>query len=166
MNNYTVDQVWAEALQSWKDGEPLYLEGEAAAEAKEQQKRAMESDERLGLLKDYLDRLLPEDWDEKSLGDRRSFIHGGDFGECPEGTVQRDRVCVSEIWCELFKKDLAAIKRFDIDEIHGLMRQLEGWERYMGNKDGKLKFRLYGVQRAYVRLPKTVDDAEMVADRF
>ena len=48
-------------------------------------------------------------------------------------------------------KELTGIKRFEIDEIHGLMRQIDGWEKYTGNKDGKMKFNLYGVQRAYIR---------------
>jgi hypothetical protein len=151
INSYTVSQVWAEALQAWKAGENLYLEGESAAEAYEQQKQAMESDERLGLVKEFLEMLLPEDWDERSLSERRAHIHGGDFGQALAGTVRRDRVCVSEIWCELFGKDPATGKRFETDDIHGMLRQIDGWEKYSGTKDGKMRFRLYGVQRAYVR---------------
>ncbi len=151
MNDYTVDQIWAEALQAWKDGEKLYLEGKAAVEAQEQQKLAMEADERLGMIKEYLDMPLPEDWEEKSLSERRMYIHGGDFGQARDGTVRRDRVCIAEIWCELFGKDLATIKRHEIDELHGLMRQIDGWEKYTGNRDGKMKFKLYGAQRAYIR---------------
>ncbi|MEW5952649.1 MAG: virulence-associated E family protein [Bacillota bacterium] len=151
LDSFTVNQIWAEALQAWKDGETLYLEGEAAAEAQEQQKLAMEADERIGPLKEYLDILLPEDWNEKSLSERRVFIHGGDFGQGLDGTVQRNQVCVAEIWCELFGKDLTTIKRHEIDEIHGLMRQIEGWEKYTKSKNGKIKFKLYGAQRAYIR---------------
>ncbi len=151
MDDYTVQQVWAEALDAWKSGEKLYLEGKVAIEAQEQQKLAMEVDERLGLIKEYLERPLPENWEEMSLSDRRAFLHGDDFGQPATGTVRRDRVCVSEIWCELFRKELATIKRHEIDEFHGLMRQVDGWEKYAGNADGKMKFGLYGVQRAYIR---------------
>ncbi|ABO49730.1 virulence-associated E family protein [Desulforamulus reducens MI-1] len=151
MNDYTVGQIWAEALACYKAGETLYLEGKAAEEAFEQQKLAMEADERLGMVKEYLDMLLPENWEEMSLTERRTFINGGDFGHGPEGTMQRDKICVAEIWCELMGKELTGIKRFEIDEIHGLMRQIDGWEKYTGNKDGKMKFNLYGVQRAYIR---------------
>lgn len=151
MDGYTLGQVWAEALQAWKAGEHLYLEGAAAAEAHVSQKKAMESDERVGMISDYLDTLLPTDWEEKSRSERRAFINDDDFGQYAVGTVPRDRVCIAEIWCELFKKDLAAIKRFEIDEIHGLMRQVEGWEKYTGSQDGKMRFKRYGIQRAYVR---------------
>lgn len=150
LNDYTVGQVWAEALETWKAGEELFLTGDVAREAIEQQKLAMESDERLGLIREYLDRLLPEDWEDMSLSERRQFMHGTEFGTA-EGNIERDRVCVAEIWNELFCKDLAIAKRFEIDEIHSLMQQIEGWERYQGNKGGKMKFRLYGVQRAYIR---------------
>lgn len=151
LDSFTVGQIWAEALQAWEDGEKLYLEGDAATEAQEQQKLAMEADERLGALREYLDTLLPEDWNEKNLSERRMFLHGGDFGQSSEGTIQRDRICVAEIWCELFGKDLTAIKRFEIDELHGLMRQIGDWEKYTGNSNGKMKFKFYGVQRAYIR---------------
>lgn len=150
LNHYTANQIWAEALQAWRDGETLYLEGEAAAEAYEQQKLAMEADERLGMIKEFLDMPLPEDWEERSLSDRRMFLHG-DFGQDTDCTMQRDRVCVAEIWCELFGRELTAIRRFEIDEIHGLMRQIEGWEKYTKSKNGKIKFKLYGAQRAYIR---------------
>jgi putative DNA primase/helicase len=146
-----VQQLWAEALQLWKAGEELYLTGDVAKEAIEQQKLAMEVDERLGLIQEFLDMPLPEDWDERGIGDRRAYIHGTDFGKETEGTVERNRVCVAEIWSELFQRDMANVKRYEIDELHGLVNQIEGWERHAGNKDGKLRFPLYGVQRAYVR---------------
>ena len=123
----------------------------------------MESDERLGLIQEFLEMPLPEDWEERSLGDRRAYIHGTDFGKEAEGTVVRDRVCVAEIWSELFQRDMATAKRYEIDEIHGLMRQIDGWERYQGNRSGKLRFPLYGMQRAYIKMVKT-SDAEGDAD--
>lgn len=163
INGYVVEQLWAEALHLWKAGEELYLTGDVAKEAVEQQKLAMETDERLGLIREFLDLPLPEDWDERSLGDRRAYIHGTDFGREVEGTVQRDRVCVAEIWSELFEKDLASAQRYQIDELHGLMRQIEGWEKYSGNKAGKLRFPLYGMQRAYVKMDN-FSDADVDAD--
>jgi putative DNA primase/helicase len=150
LNTYTIGQIWAEALDIWKAGEDLYLTGDVAKEALEQQKLALESDERLGLIRDYLERRLPKDWEDMPLSERRQFIHSNEFGQA-EGTIERDRVCVAEIWCELFCRDLTGAKRFEIDEIHSLMRQVDGWERYQGNRDGKLRFRLYGMQRAYIK---------------
>ena len=108
LNRYTIDQIWAEAMECFKAGEQLFLSGDVAKEALEQQKLAMETDERLGLIREYLDRLLPDDWEEKSLSERRSFIHGSEFGDFRIFGTRS--VCVAEIWSELFCKDLVHAK--------------------------------------------------------
>lgn len=40
----------------------------------------MESDEREGLVRTYLEKLLPDDWHEMSLYERRNFLNGSEFG--------------------------------------------------------------------------------------
>ena len=60
-------QVWAEAKAVYESGERLYLEGEVAAMAASEQAEAMETDDREGLVRTYLDTLLPENWDSMSL---------------------------------------------------------------------------------------------------
>ena len=56
-----VEQIWAEAIYLYDQGEKLYLEGDDAILASDEQADAMESDEREGLVRTYLDILLPED---------------------------------------------------------------------------------------------------------
>lgn len=58
-----IDQLWAEAIAKYRDGEKLYLTGEVAAQAYVQQQEAMESDDREGIISDYLETLLPTNWD-------------------------------------------------------------------------------------------------------
>jgi hypothetical protein len=36
-------------------------------------------------LREYLDMLLPEDWDTMDLYERRAYINGTEFGESQEG---------------------------------------------------------------------------------
>ena len=74
-------QIWAEAKAAYEGGERLYLEGEEAAAAACEQADAMETDDREGLVRAYLDTLLPEEWDSMSLYDRRNFLNGSEFGE-------------------------------------------------------------------------------------
>ena len=62
-----VAQIWAETLVLYRRGEKLYLEGEDAVLAVTEQADAMEADEREGLVRGYLDTLLPENWDELDL---------------------------------------------------------------------------------------------------
>ena len=145
-------QVWAEAKAVYEGGERLYLEGEVAAMAVSQQAEAMETDDREGLVRTYLDTLLPENWDSMSLYDRRNFLNGSEFGEERQtGTVRRMMVCNMEIWCECFGRESSALKKIDSYEISGIMRKIEGWGKYAETKNGMSGFPIYGKQRAYVR---------------
>ena len=150
-----IDQVWAEAIQAYKDGESLFLSGEVAQMAYAKQQEAMESDDREGLVQDYLDRLLPENWDNMDLYQRRTFLGGGEFEDTPtEGTVRRERVCIMEIWCECFGKERQNLKKADSYELEGILNKIGGWERYTGNASGKMRISGYGIQRAFIRNKK------------
>ena len=148
-----VDQVWAEAIEYYKQGEELFLKDAVAAEAYAMQRDAMETDDREGIVQNYLDRLLPEGWDNFDLYQRRNYLSGSEFGgDQHEGTVQRTRVCAMEVWCECFGKPRETLKKTDSYEIEGILFKLGGWQRYAGNAQGKLRIPGYGVQKAYVRV--------------
>ena len=147
-----VGQVWAEALSLYKKGETLILTGDEAKMATQVQQYAMESDDREGLVRNYLETLLPDDWGKLSIPERRMYLSGDDFiTSTRKGTVKRDRVCNLEIWAECLGKDPSSIRKQDSYELSAIMSKIEGWERYIGNKSGKLSFGLYGPQLAYVR---------------
>ncbi|MBR1810136.1 MAG: hypothetical protein IJ766_00610 [Clostridia bacterium] len=153
-----VDQVWAEAIEFYHRGEELFLKDEVAAEAYRQQRDAMETDDREGIVGEYLDRLLPENWDKMDLFDRRNFLSGSEFGgELREGVTQRTRVCAMEIWCECFGKSRESLKKSDAYEIEGILYKLGGWQRYAGNAQGKIRIPGYGVQKAYIRVADAND---------
>jgi hypothetical protein len=80
---------------------------------------------------------------------RRNFIAGEELGEV--GTVQRQRVCVAELWCELFGKQKADMTKFNTKDLHTIMRAMEGWE------EGKypVSIKNYGMQRVYRRVEKS-----------
>jgi hypothetical protein len=111
----------------------------------------MESDEREGLVRDYLEKLLPENWRTMELYERRSFLNGGSIGAPPVGTCERERVCTLEIWCECFGKEPVSLRKTDAFELNALMMRIGGWKKYDGNKQGTFKFPIYGMQRGYVR---------------
>lgn len=151
MDQATVDQIWAEAIHLYNEGEELILTGDAAVEAYTRQQDAMEADDREGLIREYLDKPLPENWKDMDLGARRVFLSGEEFGAA-KGTVIRDRVCTIEVWAECFGKDPASMKKSDAYELNGIMRKIEGWEKYSESKSGRLRFPIYGPQYAYVRV--------------
>lgn len=141
-------QIWAETLVYVKQGEKLYLSAELEALSKAEQREAMESDEREGLVRLYLDTLLPEDWDGMDIFERRNFLSGSDFGDIKKaGTVKRTQVSNMEIWCECFGKERANIRRTDSNELTAILARL-GWKRL----DSKVRIPLYGPQ--YVFVPK------------
>ena len=141
-------QIWAETLVYVKQGEKLYLSAELEALSKAEQREAMESDEREGLVRLYLDTLLPEDWDGMDIFERRNFLTGSDFGDTKKhGTVKRTQVSNMEIWCECFGKERANIRRTDSNELTAILARL-GWKRL----DSKVRIPLYGPQ--YVFVPK------------
>lgn len=147
-----VDQIWAEAIAKYHDGEELYLKGDVAAQAYVQQQEAMEADDREGIVAAYLDALLPEDWDSLDLYQRRSFLGDNEFGsEQRKGTERRKKVCIMEIWCECFGKERQNLKRTDSYEIEGILMRIGGWEKLTANKTGKSHFPLYGPQKTFVR---------------
>lgn len=150
MSVYDVEQIWAETLVLYAKGEKLYLEGSDVELATNEQADAMESDEREGLVRTYLDTLLPDDWDALSLYERRNYLNGSEFGgESRVGTVERTLVCNMEIWCECFGRDASAMKPADSYAIAGIMKKINGWNKYQGNKNGTSNFPIYGRQRCY-----------------
>ena len=151
-NKELVDQFWAEALVLYNQGEELVLKGEVAAMAFARQQEALEEDDREGLVRNYLEQLLPEDWQKMSLSERRMYLAGDEFtSQGKPGVVAREKVCNLEIWAECLGKDPASIRRQDSYELNAIMAKIDGWEKYAGNKAGKLSFQGYGPQVAYVR---------------
>jgi len=147
-----VDQIWAEAIERYQAHEELFLKGALAEEAVTQQRDAMESDDREGLVAEYLEVLLPDGWDKLDLYQRRNHLNGGEFGEpLKAGTVKRSQVCVMEIWCECFCKARESIRKGDSYEIEGILNKIGGWKKFDGNKTGKKHVPLYGPQRVFVR---------------
>ncbi|CAK7035711.1 virulence-associated E family protein [Tissierella sp.] len=150
MSVYDVEQIWAETLVLYAKGEKLYLEGSDVELATNEQADAMESDEREGLVRTYLDTLLPDDWNALSLYERKNYLNGSEFGgESRVGTVERTLVCNMEIWCECFGRDASAMKPADSYAIAGIMKKINGWNKYQGNKNGTSNFPIYGRQRCY-----------------
>ena len=147
MDADTVKQVWAEVMVYAKAGEKLYLPPELEAYAKEEQRAAMERDDREGLVQEYLDMLLPDTWDSMDVYKRRDYVRDADDPMRPDGSVRRMEVSNMEIWCECFGKAKEDMKPSDSYAISAIMERIAGW-----SKTGKAKILpIYGRQRIYKR---------------
>ena len=141
-----IDQIWAEAADAFRGGEPLHLS--EADEAEAQMLQAAHTDESplTGPIREYLDLLLPANWEELDIGERRDYIHGGGL-DMPKGTVQRNRVCALEVWVELLKGDPKMLTRLQSIEINDVLRRTEGWSR----PPSSIWFKIYGKQKGFIR---------------
>lgn len=148
-----VDQIWAEAIERYRTGETLFLSGEVATEAKTYQQAAMESDDREGIVAEYLDKLLPLGWEKMDLYQRRTFLGEQAFEKAEQvGTERRERCCVMEIWCECFGKERSNLKKTESYEIETILNKLGNWKKYAGNESGKMRVAGYGVQKVFIRV--------------
>ena len=152
LDEETVKQIWAEAIVYYQEGEKLYLEGEIAEMAENQQTAAIEMDERTGLVEKYLEMLLPENWNKMNPVERYNYfdsLEGDSLVPRQPGVTRRMTVSYIEIWCECFGKDQANLERRDRNSISTIMAKIPGWER-----TNKLKGTIYGKQRVYERVPE------------
>jgi len=136
-----VKLIWAEAVEIYKAGEPLYLSKELEAFARETQETYEEENPRAGLVAEYLDRLLPEGWDDMDTYSRRTWLESN-----AEGTVERTTVSTIEIWAEALGGNPDKIDRYAGKEIRDILANMKGW-RYMGSKQRTIK--PYGRQRYF-----------------
>lgn len=145
-----VAQIWAEALVLYKQGEPLHLTKEISDMAMQMQEAHTELDERAGLILNYLETKLPENWKDMSIYDRREYVQNRD-GMAPAGTVPRTLTCAAEIWTELFGGTLKDLNRLNTKFINDVLRSLKHWKPTKGTR----KFDLCGYQRAFELTNKT-----------
>ena len=146
-----VDQIWAEAVAAYRSGESLWLDTDELREAWGQNVAARTvQDELEGMVEEYLDRLLPENWEELTPEARRDFINGDAVTEGIKCVRRRDVVCLPEIRVELCGEDRRknggndALSR----RLGGIMGGLPGWE-----KGAKRETRpYYGQQWVYHRV--------------
>ena len=145
MGEDVVDQVWAEAYELYKAGEPLWLGPELEKLALDRQEAFMEDNPKLGMIEDYLERPLPENWEKLNVGERKDYIQGYSQSNAPL-TYRRDQVCVQEIMAELFNVNITTAPGYAVKEYHTLMRAVKGWVKVDSRRST-----VYGKQTVYVR---------------
>lgn len=137
-----VDQIWAEAFSLYKSGHQLYLSKEAEKIAKFEQATHSEIDDRQGIIVNYLEMLIPKNWNKLGPEERSFYIMEGNY----EGEL-RDYVCIAEIWCECLQKKREDMSRYNTRDINDIMRSLPEWEAQMSTRN----FSIYGKQKYYSR---------------
>lgn len=123
-----VDLLWAEAVVRWRLGEPLYLSGDLTKIAYEEQENHRERSPREGLIREFVERDVPDDWLRWPLEQRR--MYWADSVSLDEIDIApRERVCALEVWCEALNGDPKHMKYADAVEINAAIASIEGWKR-------------------------------------
>jgi predicted P-loop ATPase len=141
-----VDQIWAEAYVRWQFGEPLYLDDETELMAQKQQDEHRETSSKEGLIRDYIEKDVPSNWDKLDVQARRMFLNGGLVTDCP--MIKRRKICAMEIWVELFGGDPKFLKRADSKEINSVLELIPGWKKVKSTG----RFGPYGIQKGFERV--------------
>lgn len=154
------DQLWAEAVHYYKQGEPLYLSEELEAQAKQRQQDFNDDDDDpiVAILDKYLNTLLPVNWDTMDIQARRSYLRDPDPLQA-EGTVKRDKVCAAEFICEQLGKDMADKDyKYLCRRVSKMIGNRPEWERVSSTKHAA---KLYGTQRGFRRVEQPDEDDDI-----
>ena len=122
-----IAQIWAEAKVRWQMGEQLYLSGDLEEAAKEHQEEHRDSSPWEGMIHDFLNQKVPEDWLKWDLDRRRDYWSLPDHSKYQ--LTDRDRISAIEVWCELFMKQKSDLKAPDRKEINACITSMKGWKR-------------------------------------
>ena len=99
------------------------------------------------MIEQFIDRLLPEGWDDYTREERMDFWRGEMWDGSPAiGTEQRQTICAAEIHMECFGADPKTYTRALAREYNTILRQLPGWVPDRDNIRGP-----YGHQRGFRR---------------
>ena len=144
MTQETIDQIWAEAVYRYHQGESLILEGDLKAQADKIQKAHEYVSPYKGQVLEYLDTPITEDWYTKDIYERRNYIQDSAM---QEGCIRRNKVCVQEIWCEALGGDIKALGSKEKKEIEHIVMETGKWD-----KSGSLRYgKAYGAARGFIR---------------
>lgn len=150
-----VDQIWAEAVVRYKNGESLIIEdNEAALKIAETAREAhMESNSKQGLINEFLLQKVPKNWNTMSRSARRTYLTMG--SHTPDEDLEyRDRICAVEVWYECFGQDPARMKKTDTREINQILLD----SLYTEGKAKLMRFGEYGHQRGFNIRPERVEN--------
>lgn len=142
-----VDQIWAETIFRYKNNESFKLSDEADAIAMETQRESMEEDDREGIVRDYLEMPLPNNWYQLTTEERIEKVkaYRNNKAEISEWKGKRYFVSNIEIWAECFMKDITNVKNADSYTVAGIIKKIGGFVK----TDDRITIPPYGQQRIY-----------------
>lgn len=148
-----IDQVWAEAVALYRAGEKLWLSDDEGKLAAVEREPFTEEDALTGIIQEYVETKVPEEWDTISPTDRQLWLLNSSDGIAALGTKTITEVCSVQIWVEALGRRYGDHKRIDLLEINSALKQLPGWRSLPGRR----RIHGYGPQLVFQRIPDGED---------
>lgn len=134
LTEYEIGQVWAEVVSLYRKGEELILPPDVDREAGVIQGLHLEEDPRLGIIQEWLERPVEDEWDD-------------------EAGQLRTRVCASQIWTECLHNKKGTIRPWEAREICDILRRIPGWTE----RKGRARVQGYGLQTVFEKCNRSTD---------
>lgn len=151
------DQLWAEAVHYYRQGEQLYLSDVLEAQARKRQEAYNDNadDPLVSLLDKFLNTRLPVDWATRDILSRRRWLNNPDPLDV-KGVELRDKVCAAEFICEQMGRDMTDKEYKHLArKICKMLDALPDWER---GKISRHAEKWYGRQLCFNRKIVSNDD--------
>lgn len=149
-----VDQLWAEAAYYYGQGESLILDGEAEKAAEARRQNYTDEDEWKGLIEEYLEKPIPSDWYQRSKDEMFAWLEGyDDIADEDNPGVERDKVCVAEIYEMCLGGRPTSMSPADRKRIQSIMNHMSEWDRRAQVRCGR-----YGRNYGWFRVSKKVSN--------
>lgn len=121
------DQLWAEAVQAYRKGEPWYLSDEMEEAALQVQEEHRLEDAWTTRIAQWLAQPIPVDlyqWDDEKRG-----LYASDPGHFTVEMQLRDRTCVDEIWEDCLRGRAVDLDAYRANRIRAAMKSIKGWHK-------------------------------------
>lgn len=150
-----IDQVWAEAVHRYREGERLWLNEDESALCAAYRERFVEEDSLAKLVANHLNTLVPAEWAKMSPNSRLNWLHSYEMDMGENGVEHITRICSSELYVELLGHSWGtARRRSELLELSRVLNRLPGWKRLPGEQHVPH----YGQQVVFERMEDDPDD--------
>ena len=148
-----IDQVWAEAVHLWRNGESPVLSRAEEAAAEEARKAHTQEDALASVISEALETEVPVEWDSMSVPARQQALGQMDAGISVGETRRRQHITPPEVWTEILRRPLA---EFNLMEQRRVLDVLVNLSRkgVVERERRQRKVPIHGVQPVF-RIPDT-----------
>lgn len=143
-----INQVWAEAVQLYRDGEKLHFTAEETELLNEARAPYVQEDPLTGLVQKYADTTVPAGWDDMTLDERLEWRVNAATNFAPSGTETINSICALQVWCEVMGRRIGDHSVRDMADIQRVLRTLPGWVMHPVPRETAA----YGRQQVFVRV--------------